>query len=88
MPHALEREVADLIVAVLNLETTADQVLPDAPLFGEESELGLDSIDALELALEIGGRYGFEFEADDDRNTVIFASLRALCRHIEANRTK
>jgi len=86
--HVLDREVADLIVSVLNLETTADRVLADAPLFGEEGDLGLDSIDALELALEIGERYGFEFEADDDRNTEIFASLCALCRHIEENRTK
>ena len=36
-------EVAELIVAALNLEVAADEIEPDAPLFGEG--LGLDSID-------------------------------------------
>ncbi len=46
-----QKELAELIVSALNLEgVDPGGIDPDAPLFG--SGLGLDSIDALELALE------------------------------------
>jgi acyl carrier protein len=82
----LEREVAQLFVDALNLQTTADQIDPQASLFGDG--LGLDSIDILEVALEISKRYGFQLRSDDENNQRIFASLRSLCAHIAANRTK
>ncbi len=44
---AQEKELAQLIVTSLNLEVSADDIEPDAPLYGEG--LGLDSIDILEL---------------------------------------
>lgn len=50
--------------------------------------LGLDSIDALEMALEISKRYGFQLRSDDENNIRIFSSLRSLAAHIEANKTK
>lgn len=82
----LEKEVAQLIVESLNLEDIdPGQIDPDAPLFREG--LGLDSIDALELALAISTKYGFKLHSDDKKNTDIFRSLRALSRHIEQNRT-
>ncbi|HST45387.1 MAG TPA: phosphopantetheine-binding protein [Luteimonas sp.] len=81
-----ERELADLLVESLNLEDVeAGSIDPDAPLFN--SGLGLDSIDALELALAISTRYGFQLRSDNDDNRRIFASLRALSAHIEQNRT-
>lgn len=83
---AAERALAELIVAALQLEVPADAIVPDAPLFGKG--LGLDSIDALEMALAISRTYGFELRSDDERNHQIFASLRSLAAHIEANRTR
>ncbi len=59
---------------------------PRQPLFG--AGLGLDSIDALELALEISKRYGFQLRSDDEDNRRIFASLANLSTHIEKNRVK
>lgn len=82
----LEEEVAQLIVETLNLEVAPSGIEPEAPLFGEG--LGLDSIDALELALAISKRYGFQLRSDDERNKQIFSSLRALSGHVEANRVK
>ena len=79
-------EVAELIISALNLEMTADEIEPDAPLFGEG--LGLDSIDILELALVISKRYGFQLRSDNEDNTRIFASLRTLAAHIASSRTK
>jgi acyl carrier protein len=82
-----EQELAKLIVQALNLEAvTPADIDPQQPLFGEG--LGLDSIDALELALEISKRYGFQMRSDDENNRQIFASLRALSEHIDAHRTK
>jgi acyl carrier protein len=83
---ALHREVAELIVAALNLETSADEIETDAPLYGEG--LGLDSIDILEVALVVSKRYGFSLRADNEDNLRIFSSLRSLCDHIAANRTQ
>lgn len=80
-----QRELAELIVAALNLEGVDPAGIdPDAQLFGEG--LGLDSIDALELALEISKRYGVQLKADDEDNKLIFASLRALTDYVQQRR--
>ena len=81
----LEKEVARLIVEALNLEEVKpDQIAPEAPLFRQG--LGLDSIDALELALAISNKYGFQLRSDDENNKEVFSSLRALASHVEKNR--
>jgi acyl carrier protein len=74
-----------LIVDALNLEDVKPESIdPEAPLFREG--LGLDSIDALELALAISKKYGFKLQSDDKMNTDIFRSLRSLSSHIEQHR--
>ncbi|MFZ5656783.1 MAG: phosphopantetheine-binding protein [Pseudomonadota bacterium] len=81
-----ETELAALLVESLNLDgVAAADIDPEAPLFGEG--LGLDSIDALELALAISKKYGFQLRSDSDENRRIFASLRALSEHVQAQRT-
>jgi acyl carrier protein len=80
-----QRELAELIVSALNLEgVDPSGIDPDAALFG--SGLGLDSIDALELALEISKRYGVQLKAEDEENKRIFASLRALSAYVQERR--
>jgi acyl carrier protein len=80
-----QRDLAELIVSALNLEgVEPSSIDPDAPLFG--AGLGLDSIDALELALEISKRYGVQLKADDEDNKRIFASLRALTDYVQSRR--
>ena len=70
----------------LNLEDLqAADIDPEAALFNDG--LGLDSIDALELSLAIGKRYGFQLRSDNEENRRIFASLRALSAHVQANKT-
>lgn len=81
----LENELAVLLVEALNLEVAAADIAPEAPLYGEG--LGLDSIDILEVALEVSRRYGFQLRSDDERNQQIFASLRSLAAHVAQNRT-
>lgn len=82
-----ERELAELIVTALNLEGVAPaDIDPEAALF--KAGLGLDSIDALELALEISKRYGFQLRSDDEHNVRIFSSLRSLAAHVETQRVR
>ena len=82
---ALQAEVAGLIVSALNLDIQPGEINADDPLYGEG--LGLDSIDILEVALEVSKRYGFQLRADNDDNVRIFRSLRSLTDHIAAQRT-
>lgn len=80
-----ELEVAELIIDSLALEDiTPSDIEPEAALFNEG--LGLDSIDALELAMAISQKYGFQLKSDDSNNAQIFSSLRNLTNHIEAQR--
>lgn len=81
----LQREVAELMIESLNLEITATEIDPDAPLYGDG--LGLDSIDVLEIALVVSKRYGLQLRADSAENQHIFKSLRSLSDHIAAQRT-
>ncbi len=83
---AQEKELAQLIVSALNLEVTADEINPEAPLYGDG--LGLDSIDILELSLAVSKTYGAQIKSDDADNNKIFSSLRSLNQHIQQHRTK
>jgi len=80
----LENELAVLLVESLNLEVAPSEIVPTAPLYGEG--LGLDSIDILEVALEVSRKYGFQLRSDDERNQQIFASLRSLATHVAQHR--
>jgi acyl carrier protein len=80
-----ERELAQLLVESLNLEgVEPDAIDPEAPLFNDG--LGLDSIDALELSLAVGKRYGVQLRAEGEDNRRIFSSLRALSAHVQSQR--
>ena len=83
----LELELGHTIVDALNLEDVrAEEIEPEEPLFRDG--LGLDSIDALEIALAISMKYGFQIRSDNNNNSRIFASLRSLSQHVEENRVK
>lgn len=80
-----ERELAELMVATLNLEVAAGEIDPQAPLYREG--LGLDSIDILEIALAVSKKYGFQLRSDDSDNVKIFSSLRSLNEYVQRHRT-
>jgi acyl carrier protein len=83
---ALVQELAHEMVQALNLDVTADEIDPKAPLYGDG--LGLDSIDILEVALVVSRKYGFQLRANDEGNVRIFSSLESLARHVALHRTK
>jgi len=80
-------ELKELLIVELNLEDIlAEDIDVNEPLFG--GGLGLDSIDALELAIVIERTYGVKIKSGDDKNQEIFSSLSALAKYIEAERSK
>ena len=58
MPDAdLRARIKEMLVKNLMLQTAADQIGDDLPLFGPKG-LGLDSIDALELVVSMEKTFG------------------------------
>lgn len=86
--EALEREVSALIVESLNLTDVGPEgIAPTRPLFGPgEGGLGLDSIDALELAMALKRRFGVSTKADDAKNAQVFRSVRSLAEFVASRR--
>ena len=81
---AKQHEVAELLVEALNLEDiSASEIDPDEHLFGDG--LGLDSIDALEIALAISQKYQVQMKAEDSSTRDAFKSLATLTEFIEAH---
>jgi len=76
-----ELQLATLIVDVLNLEGVVPaEINPEEPLF--DGGLGLDSIDALEIAVAVSQNYDVHLKAEDEANREVFATLRNLSQHI------
>ncbi|PCI03036.1 MAG: acyl carrier protein [Zetaproteobacteria bacterium] len=80
-------EVKTILIEELQLEDVKPEDIDvDAQLFG--GGLGLDSIDALELAITLERAYGVRIKSGDSRNAEILSSLGSLVKFIEENRTK
>ena len=77
-PHAeLEHAIKTMIIEAVGLEEVSPaDINPDAPLFGDG--LGLDSIDALEIGLELHRRFGVKVSADSEEARRHFATVRSL----------
>lgn len=79
-------EIKKIIVEALALEDIApDEIETDAPLFVEG--LGLDSIDALELAMALDERFGVSFDDDPEENQRIFFSVGSLVDFVTSNKS-
>jgi acyl carrier protein len=83
----LRSELKGLLVKELNLQgREPESIDDDAPLFGPPQDgkgLGLDSLDALQLAMSVEERFGVRIpEGDEARG--IFRSIRALAAHVHA----
>jgi acyl carrier protein len=80
----LVSEIKRLMIEQLDLRGKAESdIEDDAPLFG--GGLGLDSLDALQLAMAIEERFGVAVpEGDDGRR--VFASVSAIARYVEERR--
>ena len=77
---ALKVQLKRLVIEELDLRAhTEASIEDDAPLFGEG--LGLDSLDALQLAMAVEERFGVTIP-EDEHAKAVFASISALADHI------
>ena len=80
----VRRLLKSLIIEELNLQGKTPEEIDDAaPLFG--AGLGLDSLDALQLAMVVEEKFGVKVPEGDEARA-IFASVDALVAHIVASR--
>ena len=86
-PSALRTEIKALMVKELHLEGKApESIADDAPLFGPSEaglpdSLGLDSLDALQLAMSIEEKFGVRIPEGAEARS-IFASVAALAGYV------
>jgi acyl carrier protein len=80
----LHAQLKEMIVRVLMLEgVTPESIGDEDRLFG--GGLGLDSVDALELAIHIEEELGVKMP-EDERAREAFASVGSLARYVTAHR--
>ncbi|MBA3271164.1 MAG: acyl carrier protein [Acidobacteria bacterium] len=83
MSDALRSDIKQAIIRSLRLPITAAEIADDVPLFGEG--LGLDSIDVLELVLELERSFGVSI-TDEQTGARVLQSVHSIAAFIEANR--
>lgn len=84
----IQEELKEKIIEALNLEDVKPEDIDnDAPLFGDESGFGLDSIDALELIVVLDKSYGIKIK-NPNSSKDIFKSINVLSDFVEKNRKK
>ena len=81
----LEDQVKTAIVRCLRMPIKPDEIQADMPLFGEG--LGLDSIDALEIVLELQRTFGVVV-SDEQMGQRVLRSVRTIVDFIDATRVQ
>ena len=80
---SLESQVKAAIVRCLKMPIAPEEIGDDMALFGQG--LGLDSIDALELVLELQRTFHVVVN-DEQMGQRVLRSVRTICDFIEAQR--
>ncbi len=84
---AFRAEVKAMLLAAVEKSEWADRLRDDEPLFGEGSQLNLDSLDGLQISMEIQKQYGIRLADSKDLRRAL-ASLIVLADFIEARKKK
>jgi acyl carrier protein len=85
MSDTLKTEIKEAIVRSLRLPMSPEEITDTVPLFGEG--LGLDSIDVLELVLEIERVFGASI-TDEDTGKKVLHNVDSIAAFITASREK
>jgi acyl carrier protein len=81
-PAELKTQIKLLLVENLMLQTTAEEIADDLPLFGPGS-LGLDSVDALQIVVALDKNYGLKIP-DPEAAKTILQSVNTIEAALEA----
>jgi acyl carrier protein len=80
MDDALRTEIKQAIVRSLRLPMAPAEIGDDVPLFGEG--LGLDSIDALELVLELERSFAVKI-TDEQTGAAVLRTVNSIAAYVE-----
>ncbi len=83
MSDTLHTEIKEALVRSLRLPMAPGEIGDDTPLFGEG--LGLDSIDVLELVLELERSFGVAI-TDEDTGRTVLRTVATIADFIRAQR--
>jgi acyl carrier protein len=83
MTDTLRTDIKLAIIRSLRLPITVDEIGDDVPLFG--AGLGLDSIDVLELVLELERSFGVSV-SDEATGARVLRTVNTIAEFVEANR--
>lgn len=83
MSEELKVQIKQAIVRSLKLPIKAEEIQDSAPLFGEG--LGLDSIDALELVLELERSFGVVI-GDEQTGGKVLRSVDSIAEYVAQQR--
>lgn len=85
MSEVTAEQVKEVIMDTLNLheEFEPEEIDVNASLFGDEG-LGLDSLDALQLAVAVDEKWGVTI--DESMGETVFQNIQTIADHINANR--
>ena len=87
MNQDLEKQLKEVIVESLMLEDVRpEEIVSEEALFGDG--LGLDSIDALELAIAVDKKFGVRIKPDDEDTRQVFASVKSLASFVAGELAK
>ncbi len=82
----LKQQLKEMIIEELQLEDlTPDEIKDDAPLFGDG--LGLDSLDAVELVVQLQIHFGVEIKNIEEGRPA-FQSINTLVEFIKNKQTQ
>ena len=84
MPQELREEIKVMLVSELNLKFPPQEIADETPLFGPDS-LGLDSIDALQIAVSLEKNYGVKL-ANSEAAREALASVNSIHDFVLAQR--
>ena len=82
-PADLKAQIKQLIVENLMLQTGAEQIADDQPLFGPGS-LGLDSVDALQLVVALDKNFGLKIR-DPEAAKEILRNVNSITQAVRQN---
>ncbi|MGL4766526.1 MAG: phosphopantetheine-binding protein [Formosimonas sp.] len=78
----LKQELIDLILEASEKEAPEGGVHEDESLFGPESRLSLDSLDALQISMAIQNKYGVRI-SDSKETRRALVSISALAAYLQ-----
>lgn len=84
MSDALRREIREAIVRSLRLPIQPDEIGDTTELFGPEG-LGLDSIDVLELVLELERSLGVRI-SDEETGAQVLRTVDSIAAFVQTQR--